>query len=87
MLDVVVQFIDTSNGKVSIQYAVPTGGPVRLALHNAAGQLVREAATSHLSAGQHSVVFDAAALPAGVYFCTLHTAAGIQTARLVVAVR
>jgi hypothetical protein len=48
------------------------------------GRLVSVLATGNQAAGSYNAFFDAAAVPAGVYFCRIETAAGVETRKLVV---
>ncbi|MFH1733223.1 MAG: T9SS type A sorting domain-containing protein, partial [bacterium] len=49
----------------------PTNGNVELTVFNAAGQQLAEVVNGYRAAGEHSVLFDAATLPSGVYFARL----------------
>ena len=50
---------------------MPAPGPVRLTVFNALGEEVAMLLDGFRVAGGHSVVFDAAGLPGGVYFCRM----------------
>jgi hypothetical protein len=71
------------NPSTSISFTLPESGFARLAVYNISGQLVRELAAEHLSAGQHEIVWDSrdssgANVSSGVYIARL--AAGDRTA-------
>ena len=72
-----------------IQYQLAKTGPVRLAVYNGAGQLVRTLVRGVVSEGQHAVRWDGrndigAAISSGVYFVSLRSGTAAQRLRLVV---
>jgi len=58
-------------GEALIHYRITRDAPVRLTVHNALGQEVAVLDDGVRPAGWHSMRFDAAGLPEGVYFCRL----------------
>lgn len=72
-----------AHGRVVIRYAVAQKGPAWLTICNATGQALWQHSTGDLNPGQYSAIWETGGLPAGVYFCTLRTAAGPHTMRLV----
>ncbi|MBU0518534.1 T9SS type A sorting domain-containing protein, partial [bacterium] len=59
------------NPTTTLSYTLPTNGNVELTVFNAAGQQLAEVVNGYRAAGEHSVLFDAATLPSGVYFARL----------------
>ncbi len=71
----------------TIAYALPQAGPVRLAVYNAAGQLVRALADGEESAGHKSVTWDGVTVtgeraPNGVYLYRLEANGFSETKRM-----
>src|SRR5690606_2664839 len=58
-------------GRAEVPFSVAMAGPVRLALYDALGREVQVLAEGDFSAGEHRVVLEATALPAGVYHLRL----------------
>ncbi len=56
------------NSSTKITYLIPERGDVTLSIYNSIGELIQILADGTHDAGRHSVTFDAAHLPAGVYF-------------------
>jgi hypothetical protein len=59
------------NPTTAIQYTVPKSGTVLLKVYNSLGQEVATLVNGAVTAGQHSVTFDAHNLASGVYFYRL----------------
>ncbi len=59
------------NPTTTIKYEIPKTGFVKLVVYDLLGRKVTTLAEGKVSAGIHSVVFDAADLPSGVYFYRL----------------
>jgi hypothetical protein len=57
---------------------------VRLAIYDPTGRAVASLLDGELSAGEHSVEFDASDLPAGIYFCRLQMEGRSETCTLLV---
>ena len=61
------------NPSTVISYTLRNSGPVRLTVYNVTGQLVRVLKDEYQQTGAHSITWDAAGMPSGLYFCTLKT--------------
>ncbi len=70
------------NPQTVIPYSLTNSGDVRLAIYNVIGQEVEVLVNAFNIAGDYEVVFDASALPTGIYFYQLQTSEGVQTKRL-----
>ncbi|HOY32997.1 MAG TPA: HYR domain-containing protein [Bacteroidales bacterium] len=55
------------NGEVTLSYAIPDNGTVRLSVYNAIGEMVSELVNALQSSGNHTLVFSGKDLPAGMY--------------------
>ena len=62
------------NPSTTIDYHIAEGGYVELSVINQLGQVVALLVDEYRSAGDYSVVFDAAGLPSGPYFYVITTA-------------
>ncbi|HPR87737.1 MAG TPA: CotH kinase family protein [bacterium] len=72
------------NAQTRIQYELPRAAQVTLQLYNVIGQQIATLQEGHMESGLHSLLFDAAALPAGLYFCRLEAAARTRIIKLLV---
>jgi hypothetical protein len=68
------------NPSTTIQYEVPTGNRVRLAVYDVLGKEVAVLVNEYQVAGRHSVILHAADLSTGTYLCRLQ-AGSFSTAR------
>lgn len=59
--------------QTEISFEIPLKSKVKLSVINSLGELVSVVLNKRLEAGQHTVTFDAANLPSGVYICTMET--------------
>lgn len=59
------------NPATEIAYTLPQAGWVRLLVYNALGRRVATLVNGPQSAGRHTVLFDGAGLPTGVYLYQL----------------
>ncbi len=59
------------NPSTNIQFSIPKSEFVRLAIYNLLGQQVAILMNEMCEAGYHIILFDAAQLTSGVYFCTI----------------
>lgn len=59
------------NPATTVSYAVPTESVVTLEVVNMLGERIATLVNGRHAAGRHSVRFDAARLPSGIYFCRL----------------
>ncbi|MEO0078174.1 MAG: YCF48-related protein [candidate division WOR-3 bacterium] len=57
------------NGLVQLEFVLPRAGPARLAVYNAAGQLVANLIQGHVSPGRHRVTWASGEAARGVYLC------------------
>jgi hypothetical protein len=71
------------NPTTTIEYTILRSARVILQVYNVTGQKVATLAEGMISAGQHSVVWDAHGMPSGVYFYTLRTEQGFTEAKKV----
>lgn len=77
-------FPNPFNPSTVIQYQLPIAAHVRLSIHNTLGSTVMTLVDEQQSAGSHSVTFDAADLPSGVYLYRLNAGSYTETKKLVV---
>jgi len=59
------------NNRATISFELPFAGAVSLALYDLSGKKAADLSNGHYSAGSHTLVWDAANLPAGVYLLKL----------------
>jgi hypothetical protein len=71
------------NPSTSISVALPNTADVSLRVYSLLGQQVAEVKYGVLSAGYHSVRFDASSLGSGVYFYSVRAGAAMQTKRMI----
>ncbi len=64
-------FPNPFNPATTINFGIPQSDHVTLTVYNIIGQKVATLVDEELSAGEYSVVFDAAGLPSGAYFYTI----------------
>ena len=70
------------NPSTTISFTLPITGKVRADIFDAAGQKVDTIVNSTLSAGAHSVAWNASLYSAGVYFCTVKSGSFSQTVKM-----
>ncbi|MDP2360857.1 MAG: T9SS type A sorting domain-containing protein [bacterium] len=70
------------NPATTISFTMMETGPATLTVFNLAGAPVATLWQGMAERGRHTVVFDAAALPSGVYFYSLGTSQGVQTRKM-----
>ena len=58
------------NPAATIEYVVPEQTAISLTIHNATGQRVAVLKEGIVTAGRHSVTWNASDMPSGLYFCT-----------------
>jgi aminopeptidase YwaD len=68
----------------AIQYALPRGSEVRLAVYDASGRCLRTLVQGWMGAGRRTVSWDSRGLVPGVYFCRLEAGGASRTRKLVV---
>jgi len=70
------------NPTTTIGFSIPEAGTVSVDVFNVAGQKVATVANEFMSAGNHSVVFNASDLSAGVYFYTVKAGSFAKTMKM-----
>jgi plastocyanin len=70
------------NSTTNIQFSVPFESDVHLTLMNVLGQQIGQIFQGHVTAGQHSVPFDASGLTTGIYFYRLETPSGVLVRKM-----
>jgi len=71
------------NPTTTIQYDIPTGGPVSLKLYSILGEQVLVLVDQYQAPGRYVVRFNARSLPSGVYLYQLRAGSFVQTKRMV----
>ena len=67
----------------TINYALAEATDVQISLWDALGRPVKTLYTGHADAGEHTLTWDASALPSGAYFIRLKTLNTVSTAKVV----
>lgn len=67
------------NPATNINFVLPTSGKVRLQVFDLQGRLVQTLVDKSVSAGEHSIVFDASSLSSGMYLYRLETPYGASS--------
>ncbi len=70
------------NPSTSIQFDVPEAAQVTLSISNALGATVATLVNGRVEAGSHTVQFDAAGLPTGIYFYVLRSGSFSSTQKM-----
>ncbi|MEZ4699278.1 MAG: DUF4397 domain-containing protein [Rhodothermales bacterium] len=70
------------NPVTTIAFTTPEAGPVRLAVYDLLGRVVRVLVDQPMAAGRMEVSFDAAGLPTGTYLYRIDTPAGSQVRKM-----
>ncbi|MCF6268690.1 MAG: T9SS type A sorting domain-containing protein [Melioribacteraceae bacterium] len=71
------------NPTTTINFAIPKQSQVKLAVYNIIGEKVAELINAEISAGYHSISFDARNLSSGVYFYRLVANNFVETKKLI----
>lgn len=71
------------NPSTTISFDLPTTGPVSLVAYDLMGRVVQTLLDQSLTAGKHTLTFDAASLPSGSYFIQLQNANRQRTQKIV----
>ncbi len=71
------------NPSTTIRFGLPKAADVRLEVYDALGRRVRVLVDGMQPAGWHDVRFEAARLPSGVYFYTLHAGSKARSGRMI----
>jgi hypothetical protein len=83
--DEAVLFQNTPNpfrASTDLRMYLPASSNAELRVHNALGREVAAMQLAQGAAGERRIQWDASGLPDGVYFCTLRSARGVQTRRM-----
>jgi hypothetical protein len=72
--------------ETAVRFTLPVGGHVRLGVYDVAGRPVATLVDAVLPPGDHSAMFRARSLPAGMYFTVLRVG-GVEVSRSVVLAR
>lgn len=75
-------FPNPFNPTTKISFALPTKSNVHLTVYNSIGQMVTELVNSEMSAGYHTVQFDAANYSSGLYFFRIATGNFVATRKM-----
>ena len=78
-------FPNPFNPLTSIKYTVPRPGRVRLSVFNLLGQEVAVVLDAEQAEGVHTVEFDKADLPSGIYFYRLQGPGFFETKKMIIA--
>ena len=70
------------NPSTTINFSLAEAGVTQLSVFNSTGQKIAELVNEKLSAGNHSVSFEAASISSGVYFYRLQTSQGVITKKM-----
>jgi hypothetical protein len=71
------------NPKTIISFTLPEPGEVSLKIYNQLGEVIATLVSGYCPAGEHQVIFDAAALPNGTYFYYLKAAKFTEIKKMV----
>ena len=71
------------NPSTTIDFELPATGHVNLDVFNMLGQKVSTLVNGQIEAGSHSIVFDASALPNGIYMYKLNAAGQSQIRKMI----
>ncbi len=70
------------NPSTNISFVLPASGLVSIKIYDVKGRLIQTLTERTMTAGEHTITFDASALPSGVYLYQLETPAGSQTKKM-----
>lgn len=76
-------FPNPFNPETRIEFSLPQGGHVRVAVYDVLGREVALLVNETREAGTHEVLFNANALPSGVYFYTMSAGSFAETKKMV----
>ncbi|NQU06156.1 MAG: VCBS repeat-containing protein [Calditrichaeota bacterium] len=80
---IVSTFPNPFNSRITIGYSIPEAGFVSLNIYNQSGRLVENVINYNVGASHHSIIWDAAGFPAGIYFVRLiDKSKEMQTAKI-----
>ncbi len=70
------------NPSTNISFVLPASGLVSIKIYDVKGRLIQTLTERTMTAGEHTLTFDASALPSGVYLYKLETPSGSQTRKM-----
>lgn len=70
------------NPSTNISFVLPVSGLVSIKIYDVKGGLIQTLTEQTMTAGEHTVTFDASALSSGVYLYQLETPSGSQTKKM-----
>jgi len=70
------------NPSTTIRFYLRESAPVSMTIYSALGSRVSQVLSSHLDAGEHSVVWDASQVRAGMYVCRVRAGDQVRSIRL-----
>jgi hypothetical protein len=73
-----------TRGGLTIRFALPVGGVVRLAIYDVTGRVVRTVIDGDMDRGDYFAQTDLSGQPPGLYFSRFETAAGVREERVLV---
>ncbi|MDD5087806.1 MAG: T9SS type A sorting domain-containing protein [bacterium] len=76
-------FPNPFNSSVTFTFTLPRTTAVTLSVFNTLGQRVREVNLGQMAAGEHRYLFEAGALPSGVYLARVEAAGRMETRKVV----
>jgi hypothetical protein len=76
-------FPNPFNSSTAISFTLTRPGMIKLSIYNIQGQLISELLREIHEAGDHSISWDAAEYPSGVYFARLEAGGSSKTAKMV----
>ena len=76
---------NTFNPETTIKYSIPISSIVTLRIYDLTGQEIATLVNEPKNAGTHKVVFNAAALSSGIYFCQMQVDGFTQARKLLLA--
>jgi hypothetical protein len=69
--------------QTTLEFTLQQGGPVQLAIYNQMGELVALPVDEYKPAGEYKISWNAAGLPAGVYYCRLQAGNQIYSGKMI----
>ena len=70
------------NATTTISYSIAAESNVELAIYNLSGQKVAEFNEKYLAPGTYSVVWNAANMASGMYYCSLRVNDSVETRKM-----
>lgn len=71
-----------THGKTDIFFSIENAGNVRITLHDVSGRMIKSVFSGRENPGQHSISFDPAGIPSGIYFLRLETPSSAHTRKM-----